>query len=296
MADLIRKKWAGKRWILLFLTVFFVTLLLGKLEQQKRYQRLQMDTVKSASFRRQSIPNEMLAYFQETKEKNIGTLAGIYLLESRFGEEQKQWDTKAIIQLERKIQDPAYMRNWRRQKSWESYQKWCEAIWNDLKYFPVAQEEQGKGRGKETVTYSDSWQHERTYGGKRGHEGTDLMAAENVPGKYPVVSMTDGIVTNKGWLEKGGWRIGITAPSGGYFYYAHLDSYAAIAVGDEVKAGEIIGFMGDSGYGPEGTVGKFPVHLHVGIYIYPDGEEISINPYAPLKYVEKCGRKYFRMS
>ena len=44
------------------------------------------------------------------------------------------------------------------------------------------------------------------------------------PGYYPVVSMTDGVVTEKGWLEKGGWRIGITAPTGAYFYYAHLDS------------------------------------------------------------------------
>ena len=36
----------------------------------------------------------------------------------------------------------------------------------------------------------------------------------------------------------------------------------------------------------EGTTGKFPVHLHLGIYIYKDGKEISVNPYAALKYVE----------
>ena len=44
------------------------------------------------------------------------------------------------------------------------------------------------------------------------------MAEKNTPGYYPVVSMTDGVVTEKGWLEKGGWRIGITAPTGAYFY------------------------------------------------------------------------------
>ena len=54
------------------------------------------------------------------------------------------------------------------------------------------------------------------------------MAEKNTPGYYPVVSMTDGVVTEKGWLEKGGWRIGITAPTGAYFYYAHLDSYAEL--------------------------------------------------------------------
>ena len=36
--------------------------------------------------------------------------------------------------------------------------------------------------------------------------------------------------------------------------------------GKTVKAGELLGYMGDSGYGKEGTVGKFPVHLHFGIY------------------------------
>lgn len=87
------------------------------------------------------------------------------------------------------------------------------------------------------------------------------MAEKNTPGYYPVVSMTDGVVTEKGWLEKGGWRIGITAPTGAYFYYAHLDSYAELEKGDPVKAGDLLGYMGDSGYGEEGTTGEFPVHL-----------------------------------
>ena len=84
---------------------------------------------------------------------------------------------------------------------------------------------------------------------------------------------------------KGGWRIGITAPHGGYFYYAHLDSYADVEIGDEVAAGEILGYMGDSGYGEEGTVGNFPVHLHLGVYL-EEPKEISINPYWILRYAE----------
>ena len=61
--------------------------------------------------------------------------------------------------------------------------------------------------------------------------------------------------------------MGILAPGGAYFYYAHLDSYADLKEGDPVKAGDFLGYMGDSGYGEEGTTGKFPVHLHVGIYL-----------------------------
>ena len=48
--------------------------------------------------------------------------------------------------------------------------------------------------------------------------------------------------------------------------------------GERVKAGELLGFMGDSGYGPEGTTGNFAVHLHVGIYFYENGNEVSVNP------------------
>ena len=165
---------------------------------------------------------------------------------------------------------------WSEKEEWKSFEKICTALWNDIRYFPVPESPK---HPQYQVSFVDSWMGERTYGGKRGHEGCDLMASKDIPGLYPVVSMTDGVVSARGWLEKGGYRIGITAPSGAYFYYAHLDSYGSYQEGDEVKAGDIIGFMGNTGYGPEGTKGMFATHLHLGIYLYPDGEETSYNPY-----------------
>lgn len=105
--------------------------------------------------------------------------------------------------------------------------------------------------------------------------------------------MADGSVEAVGWLPLGGYRIGIRSPSGGYFYYAHLSSYERDwKEGDSIKAGEILGFMGDTGYGSEGTKGKFPVHLHLGIYIQtPYSREMSVNPYWVLKAVQKKIRK-----
>ena len=152
------------------------------------------------------------------------------------------------------------------------------AVWDDLICFPVA--EQG-------MTFENSWMFERNYGGKRGHEGTDIMPPENISGYYRVVSMTDGVVEQIGWLPKGGYRIGIRAPSGGYFYYAHLETYSrAYQIGEMVTAGEILGTMGDTGYGEEGTHGQFPVHLHLGIYIRTkEHEELSVNPYWVLRYL-----------
>ena len=101
-------------------------------------------------------------------------------------------------------------------------------------------------------------------------------------GLFPVLSMTDGVVEKKGWLPQGGYRLGVRSGGGIYYYYAHLYDYApGIEEGTAVKAGQLLGFAGDSGYSNiEGTVGNFAVHLHVGIY-YDDakGAETSINPY-----------------
>lgn len=161
-----------------------------------------------------------------------------------------------------------------------------EAVFQDLRYFPVP-----KSSRPETpdVVFENSWMNRRTYGGERGHEGCDIMGLKRGRGFYPVVSMTDGVVEKVGWLEKGGWRIGIRAPHGLYLYYAHLYDYSRTwSEGDKVRAGELLGFMGDSGYSAvEGTVGNFDVHLHVGMYLRTDHyEELSVNPYWVLRYLE----------
>lgn len=173
----------------------------------------------------------------------------------------------------------------KRPKDLEKLVSYYDTIWSDVVYFPVPESTITEGA---TVSFENSWLAERTYGGKRFHEGTDLMAAMNEPDVYPIVSMSDGVIEKMGWLEKGGWRIGIRTEKGAYLYYAHLSSYASnLKQGDLVKAGELLGYMGNSGYGKEGTTGNFDVHLHVGIYIKTENnEEESINPYWVLRYLE----------
>lgn len=171
-------------------------------------------------------------------------------------------------------------------------EKYEKAVWEDLQYFPIPLPREGSRLG---TSYENSWMFDRSFGGNRGHEGTDIMASLNQRGQYPVVSMTDGVVEKIGWLKLGGYRIGIRSPHGGYFYYAHLYDYTRdFQEGEEVKAGELLGFMGDSGYGEEeGTVGQFAVHLHVGIYVEGgSGEEMSVNPYWVLKWLEGKRLRY----
>lgn len=166
----------------------------------------------------------------------------------------------------------------------EIYMERVNEVFEDLQCFPVVKE-----ADVYPISYENTWGAERIYGGNRTHEGCDLMAVSNERGKYKVCSMTDGTVRQIGWLEQGGWRIGIESDSGVYYYYAHLDSYEkAFEEGERVVAGQILGRMGDSGYGKEpGTKGQFDVHLHVGIYIKDlSGKERAINPYWYLKQLE----------
>lgn len=259
----------------IFLFAVFLSVGIHEVEEESQLARLSESTVESALFRRQPVPEKMRFFLEG--QKDPGGVLAVYWLETNFSQEDwKKWDTKETLL--------SCGERWAENEEWGSFLSCCRAVWNDLKYFPVPE---ASGNVKAGVSFVDSWMSERNYGGKRGHEGTDIMALKNVRGFYPVVSMTDGVVQQKGWLEQGGYRIGITAPGGAYFYYAHLDSYAKAEVGDKVKAGDLLGFMGDTGYSrKEGTTGNFPVHLHVGIYLTKNGKEISVNPYPALRYLE----------
>lgn len=154
-------------------------------------------------------------------------------------------------------------------------------VFNDIQCFPL---DIKKEEDLKRYSYIDTFLAERTYGGERKHLGTDIMDNNNESGYFPIVSMTDGIVENIGWLELGGYRIGIRSTSGAYFYYAHMDSYAEeLDEGDTIKAGDLLGYMGSTGYGEEGTNNQFDVHLHLGICLNVNSEEIWINPYAILR-------------
>lgn len=169
-------------------------------------------------------------------------------------------------------------------KEYSNSLKVMAAIYDDIKFFPVAK----SSKSQYWVGFDSSYGADRNYNGTYKHEGIDIMAENNVSGFYPIVSVTDGVVENIGWLEKGGYRVGVRSDSGGYFYYAHLSSYGEIKKGDKIKAGTLLGYMGDTGYGKiEGTTGNFDVHLHFGIYVETENyKELSVNPYSVLKYLE----------
>ena len=133
-------------------------------------------------------------------------------------------------------------------------------------------------------TYHNTWGDRRGWGGLRIHEGTDIFANYGTP----VLSTCYGFIELIGWNRYGGWRIGIRDIHNNYHYFAHLNNFRkGLKKGDIVKPGDLIGAVGSSGYGPPGTSGKFPPHLHYGIYRFNGKNTYSFDPYPLLKKWER---------
>lgn len=114
---------------------------------------------------------------------------------------------------------------------------------------------------------------------ERSHEGIDISA----PNGTPIYSAADGKIIRYGWNYYGGWRLSIAYNDNTYLYYAHMDRYApGLYEGATVKKGQLIGYVGKTGYGPVGTEGSRN-HLHFGIY----QNGTAINPYPYLKKWEQ---------
>lgn len=136
-------------------------------------------------------------------------------------------------------------------------------------------------------SYRTTWGDARGWGGRRIHEGTDIFAGYGVP----VRATNYGIVEMKGWNRYGGWRVGIRDINNTYHYFAHLSGFAKdLKVGQIVEPGTVIGGVGSSGYGPPGTSGKFPPHLHYGMYKDNGYTEWSFDPYPHLVMWERQER------
>jgi murein DD-endopeptidase MepM/ murein hydrolase activator NlpD len=137
-------------------------------------------------------------------------------------------------------------------------------------------------------SYRSTWGASRSYGGYRIHEGTDIFASYGVP----VRSTCYGAIEIRGWNRFGGWRVGIRDLNNVYHYYAHMSGFnKEINQGDVVKPGEVIGWVGSSGYGKPGTQGKFAPHLHYGLYRDYGLAEWSFDPYPYLRKWEREERK-----
>ena len=90
------------------------------------------------------------------------------------------------------------------------------------------------------------------------HHGDDIFA----PLGAPILACADGLVFSVGWNDVGGNRLWLRDSQGNEFYYAHLSAFTPLAQnGMHVKAGEMLGFVGNTG-DAQGT----PTHLHFEVH------------------------------
>ncbi len=119
----------------------------------------------------------------------------------------------------------------------------------------------------------------RSYGYKRSHLGNDLLGSVGTP----IAAIESGIIEAIGWNMYGGWRIGIrSTDSNRYYYYAHLRKDKPYAkdfkVGDLVTAGDIIGYLGMTGYSKTENTNNINIpHLHFGIQLIFDESQKDAN-------------------
>ena len=99
-------------------------------------------------------------------------------------------------------------------------------------------------------------------GGRRQHHGIDLAA----PSGTPVYATADGIVSRADWYSSYGLYISLEHGAAMQTRYAHL-SRLAVAAGDSVRKGDLIGYVGSTGRstGP---------HLHYEVRV----EGLAVNP------------------
>lgn len=117
----------------------------------------------------------------------------------------------------------------------------------------------------------DDFGASRSYGYRRRHLGHDMMGSVGTP----IIAIESGYVEACGWNQYGGWRIGIRSFDGKrYYYYAHLrrgHPYNDIYEGKIIDAGEVIGYLGMTGYSTKEDTNNINVpHLHVGLQIIFD--------------------------
>lgn len=129
-------------------------------------------------------------------------------------------------------------------------------------------------------SHFDDFGVSRSYGYKRKHLGHDLMNGVGTP----IVAVESGYIEGVGWNQYGGWRLGIRSfDKKRYYYYAHMRKNHPYTrdfkEGDAVAAGDIIGYMGMTGYSSKENVNNINTpHLHYGLQlIFDESQKDGIN-------------------
>jgi hypothetical protein len=210
---------------------------------------------------------------------NFSELLTIYALDNGFFPEKAE-STEIYFLEQRYIKNYDSIRSAYSGRKYRRYFNMFNALTEDIKAFPVpyawgASPENPYDSISCAYMFGDSW-------GINKMTGTDITDRENIPGRIPVVSMTDGILTAVVNNGDGTFNFTITSKNGISYRYAYLfnpshDLFESAAI----NAGQFIGFIGGDG--------KKAAHVNIEITLRLSffNRQFKVNPYPFLRFAEQ---------
>ena len=241
------------------------------------------------------VPYESLKYAMDTdietyeQEKHISWIDSLALAACRTGGKCGLASVKTAVKELTRDQSPEELLG-DLYRHYEYYHEMLEAVLGGLlgSYAIEVDGEQKTAYGLKAYSpiaagygysHCSDFGNTRSFGFKRRHLGNDLMGGLGTP----IVAVEGGVVEAMGWNRYGGWRIGIRSfDSKRYYYYAHLQKdhpfVEGLQEGDIVCPGDVIGYMGRTGYSDRENVNNIEtVHLHFGMQLVFDESQKECN-------------------
>lgn len=229
---------------------------------------------------------------QRHKEgKDLSWIDILAYLGTKYGGNWKQYKNKDMIELLEKIDKNQTVEELMKDNRYYSYYKEAysavlDGFVGEYKKEVPDKEHQGEKKIEEKYglqvylpiaegfgfSHYKDFMNSRNYGYNRKHLGHDMMGTVGTP----IVAIEGGIIENIGWNQYGGWRIAVRSfDKKRSYYYAHLRKdkpyHSGLKPGDMVKAGQVIGYLGMTGYSTkENTNNMKAPHLHVGMQLIFD--------------------------
>ncbi len=249
--------------------------------------------------------------YDKTKLNFVDMLA---YLATKYGGDFKKFKSSDLVALKEKLDSGSTMEELTKNMKYFSFymESYTAILGEFVGEYKIEVADESSPTGKKWVTkyglkvfspiaknfpfsHYDDFGISRSYGYKRKHLGNDLIGQVGTP----IIAIEGGIVEAMGWNMYGGWRIGIRSFDGKrYYYYAHLRKnfpyHKSLQVGSTVKAGDVIGYLGRTGYSrTENTNNIESPHLHFGLQLIFDESqregptEIWIDVYNIVKLLQK---------
>ena len=216
-----------------------------------------------------------LLALSEKYDLDFAEVLTVFSLENNFFPE------KTLVETDAKSIEKKYILNYTNIKEsyakdkFNGYYELFSGIVEDIIYFPIPY---GYGEYMYGDSFKGTWD-EKSF-------GCDIFDRENIRGRLPVVSMTDGIVEKSGYSGTDGYYVTVRSLSGGEYYYSRFEKLAdGLSDGIDIKAGSVLGFMGEA---------KSASSVSLYVAISPNTslfrEKIWINPYVFLRVSEEQNR------